>query len=170
MLAALSIFYIGSAAASTVTTSYSGEIRGFGDDTGSVYVSFMYDSATPDIYTASASISGFGSYTGNSFVLDSKSDHYLYFRAPEINGITTDALHLFGNFLDLSPGSSGFGFDDRSYATATSYGHPHFDVVMNNASGSISGLSAVPVPAAVWLFGSGLLGLAGVARRKSAAL
>ena len=29
-------------------------------------------------------------------------------------------------------------------------------------------VSAVPVPAAVWLFGSGLLGLAGVARRKSA--
>ena len=28
-------------------------------------------------------------------------------------------------------------------------------------------LSAVPVPAAVWLFGSGLLGLIGVARRKS---
>lgn len=29
-------------------------------------------------------------------------------------------------------------------------------------------VTAVPVPAAVWLFGSGLLGLAGVARRKSA--
>ncbi len=29
--------------------------------------------------------------------------------------------------------------------------------------------SAVPVPAAVWLFGSGLLGLVGVARRKKAA-
>ncbi len=29
-------------------------------------------------------------------------------------------------------------------------------------------LTAVPVPAAVWLFGSGLLGLAGVARRKAA--
>ena len=28
--------------------------------------------------------------------------------------------------------------------------------------------SAVPVPAAVWLFGSGLLGLVGVARRKKA--
>ncbi|MEN8108052.1 MAG: VPLPA-CTERM sorting domain-containing protein, partial [Pseudomonadota bacterium] len=26
----------------------------------------------------------------------------------------------------------------------------------------------VPVPAAVWLFGSGLIGLAGVARRKAA--
>ena len=30
-------------------------------------------------------------------------------------------------------------------------------------------VSAVPVPAAVWLFGSGLLGLAGVARRRKAA-
>ncbi len=30
----------------------------------------------------------------------------------------------------------------------------------------ISGLTAVPVPAAMWLFGSGLIGLVGVARRK----
>jgi hypothetical protein len=30
----------------------------------------------------------------------------------------------------------------------------------------ISGLTAVPVPAAIWLFGSGLLGLAGIARRR----
>ena len=29
-------------------------------------------------------------------------------------------------------------------------------------------VAAVPVPAAVWLFGSGLLGLVGVARRKKA--
>jgi hypothetical protein len=28
-------------------------------------------------------------------------------------------------------------------------------------------VTAVPLPAAVWLLGSGLLGLAGVARRKS---
>jgi predicted extracellular nuclease len=31
---------------------------------------------------------------------------------------------------------------------------------------STAGVSAVPIPAAVWLFGSGLLGLVGVARRK----
>ena len=34
--------------------------------------------------------------------------------------------------------------------------------------GTMTAVSAVPVPAAVWLFGSGLLGLVGVARRKKA--
>jgi hypothetical protein len=34
--------------------------------------------------------------------------------------------------------------------------------------GAINTPSAVPLPAAVWLFGSGLLGLAGIARRKKA--
>lgn len=33
--------------------------------------------------------------------------------------------------------------------------------------GSVASVSAIPVPAAVWLFGSGLLGLVGVARRKA---
>jgi len=33
-------------------------------------------------------------------------------------------------------------------------------------SGSYTQVAAVPVPAAIWLFGSGLLGLAGIGRRK----
>lgn len=41
--------------------------------------------------------------------------------------------------------------------------------IQNCAGGqSCSAVSSVPIPAAVWLFGSGLLGLAGVARRKRA--
>ena len=36
-------------------------------------------------------------------------------------------------------------------------------------SGFVEQQTVVPVPAAVWLFGSGLLGLVGMARRKKAA-
>ena len=51
-----------------------------------------------------------------------------------------------------------------------------FDVVGNDSAGFVDGtwqvgsysaVSAVPVPAAIWLFGSGLIGLAGIGRRKS---
>jgi len=37
----------------------------------------------------------------------------------------------------------------------------------NSATINVTATSAVPVPAAVWLFGSGLLGMAGIARRRS---
>lgn len=45
-------------------------------------------------------------------------------------------------------GNTGYWYIEGSYTTAT---------------------SEVPVPAAVWLFGSGLIGLAGIARRRKAA-
>jgi hypothetical protein len=41
-------------------------------------------------------------------------------------------------------------------------------VTTNGWAVRVGDVSAVPVPAAVWLFGSGLLGLIGVARRKKA--
>lgn len=43
----------------------------------------------------------------------------------------------------------------------------HLDIGSGNSM-YVTSVSAVPVPAAVWLFGSGLIGLAGVARRKRA--
>ena len=63
---------------------------------------------------------------------------------------------------------------NRSYADYTNTGKTHGDwqLTFNVQAGSLSnvtnGVSAVPVPAAVWLFGSGLIGLIGVARRKKA--
>ena len=55
--------------------------------------------------------------------------------------------------FDMSNGSQGLNSKTNSpYAWAVQSGD----------------VSAVPVPAAVWLFGSGLLGLLGVAKRKSA--
>ena len=84
---------------------------------------------------------------------------------------------LSGTFSDLEV----FGFGDGI--------NFDFDAILAFDSGSLKGgfttgvldgiiggskltvklatISAVPVPAAVWLFGSGLLGLVGIARRKS---
>jgi hypothetical protein len=67
--------------------------------------------------------------------------------------------------LYLLTGASGL-----STVTARDY---LVGVFSMDASGNLSftsaGTGAVPLPAAVWLFGSGLLGLAGVGRRKRAA-
>ena len=57
---------------------------------------------------------------------------------------------------------TGTGFQSQSAKTFNAYA-----LVVH--SGDV-GVSAVPVPAAVWLFGSGLLGLLGVAKRKRACL
>jgi hypothetical protein len=40
------------------------------------------------------------------------------------------------------------------------------DLTIGHSEASLAGVSPVPVPAAVWLFGSGLVGIIGVARRR----
>lgn len=50
---------------------------------------------------------------------------------------------------------------DISSGEAINYGY-------TESTQTITAISAVPVPAAAWLFGSGLMGLVGVARRKKA--
>ena len=54
-----------------------------------------------------------------------------------------------------------FGVDAVQFVTSTTN-----QLVLDNLK--VSSVSTVPVPAAVWLFGSGLLGLVGIARRKKA--
>ena len=66
---------------------------------------------------------------------------------------TTDKLKLSGTGV-----LSGNGFDATSADWTFS--------AQNAASYSMT-ITAVPVPAAVWLFGSGLIGLAGFMRRKA---
>jgi len=53
--------------------------------------------------------------------------------------------------------------DDRKLAVIKLPGDPAPQMTLTR-----SALSPVPVPAAVWLFGSGLIGLVGIARRKKA--
>ena len=71
--------------------------------------------------------------------------------------VTLDAAYATGGIIQF-----GFnnlvGFDDASGM--------YYDNACWTNDGGASCTSAVPVPAAVWLFGSGLLGLVGVARRR----
>lgn len=79
-----------------------------------------------------------------------------------------------GNFdiMDISFTAVGAGTSDlilsesSLWVFADEFGGYYGDQVVFDAA-SVN-VSAVPVPAAVWLFGSGLIGLAGVARRRSA--
>jgi len=63
----------------------------------------------------------------------------------------------------LAPGSSTVVSIDTVYAVGDGFGSA---LTLDGTSGAV--INAVPVPAAVWLFGSGLIGLIGIARRKSA--
>lgn len=56
---------------------------------------------------------------------------------------------------------------DASNAQDACVDGPFFGASGN--AGGFGGSSVIPIPAAVWLFGSGLLGMVGIARRKKAA-
>jgi len=58
---------------------------------------------------------------------------------------------------------------DLTTGVAMAPGGPFAGYSANFNLQGVSAVSAVPVPAAVWLFGSGLLGLVGIARRKKKA-
>ena len=69
--------------------------------------------------------------------------------------IGTDILTMFDNDL---PAGNWFATDGSDLAGLVLYGEAAIDTVE----------TVIPIPAAVWLFGSGLLGLVGIARRRKA--
>jgi len=93
----------------------------------------------------------------NSLSLD-LSDTIYFMAVYDLFGIGTDQFDINRISLGLSAGQSDWG-------------HGEYDgesVIQQYATSVIPALEPVPVPAAVWLFGSGLLALVGFARRKKA--
>ena len=82
--------------------------------------------------------------------------------------VCTPGVDCIGNAV-----SGGWPFTDDGVSGSPMIDGPflgmnvNFDIGSGNSLTVLS-VSSVPVPAAVWLFGSGLLGLIGVARRKAA--
>lgn len=165
--AGVSAAYVDFTINGTVTTSLPiGKVKGtdvyYGDllagDTVTVVGSFDNSALAGD----GSGMIDFSSGSGNSFTINAgtltfteANDEIL---APYID------LHAGGVLYDFTFGAvagiNGAPADFNSFFTDFDAG--------TNFSGNWNGItvSAVPVPAAVWLFGSGILGLAGLARRK----
>jgi len=84
-----------------------------------------------------------------------------------IVGIDGDSIY---NYAESHDGGKGLFFSALVNGTCKHCGeHGHRDSSSGTFGGSNLAAAQVAVPAAVWLFGSGLLGLIGVVRRKTRA-
>jgi len=143
---------------------------GGGPDGGTISGTFVYD-ATLDVYSDVAlSISGFatdgpvehGSGSANELnaSMDLAHSPWLELTPPDVYLRFSSALTNAGGTVAIVPGvvgSSGSWIEQCNSYTYDCFGS---DIV----SGTVS---AVPVPAAVWLFGSALAGLGWLRRKRS---
>lgn len=103
-----------------------------------------------------------GDITGTTMALDLRAWTWAWNGGQYHQGGSTDGNMTISNLTDLGGGQYAF----RADWSALFEGGP-----INNTTGNwyIEGTaSVVPLPAAVWLMGSGLLGLIGLARRRRA--
>jgi len=107
---------------------------------------------------------GIGGVTANLDSFSVVNDFFV------VEGWTLDLTSLLVNapgsleFLNLSGAGVlvGHGFD----ATEATWTFSAESDTSYSMTVTAAGIPAIPVPAAIWLFGSGLIGLIGVARRK----
>lgn len=105
--------------------------------------------------------------------LTPNSNEDLSVTAKDKSGLTTDTFNDWAN-------QAGWVNGQNDILVLSTSGNLMQSVTINSQIGfeslggidqlkqtQISGLTAVPVPAAMWLFGSGLIGLVGVARKKA---
>ena len=162
---------MGAAQAALVNFTLTGEVDAAADS-GNVFGLDFFDTITAtgtfddSVLSSGTGTISFGSGSGNSLTLNVGTQT---FSAADDDGYATGFPQL-----SLNAGAfSGFNFA-TSFSTMSWFDSqgPWFDGEdddFNLVSGTwinFETTAVVPVPAAVWLFGSGLLGLVGIARRK----
>jgi hypothetical protein len=141
------------------------------DDDGSVPAEAIADG----IFNLSATIDATGALGGGALTIDGTVAS-LGFNS---GTLLTGNLTAFG-FPDAGGDPLEFLFDVTGGDAAGLYGSAPGGVILSGVTGftgdfstnftgdgfAVSDVAPVPIPAAVWLFGSGLLGLAGIGRRR----
>jgi hypothetical protein len=161
-----SITASGAATASAEITAIDPFFSTFADANGNTNLSVDFQVDTPQLFdlsgvVASSVFSGFSSGQADVSLRSQDGSVNISFSTPFFDGNTTPfdlSGTLFPNIYTLSAnaniGANAFGEEAVSGAADFSF---DFNV------------AAVPIPPAAWLFGSGLLGLVGIARGKKAA-
>jgi hypothetical protein len=106
-----------------------------------------------------------GSFTSASITGDGVDNSVLIMAGFGADTKNQDLIDYFALNNNFTFASTNISLGNVSYFTGAASGG--FNGTVTNAD--FDNLPAVPVPPAVWLFGSGLLGMVGAARRKSAA-
>jgi len=125
---------------------------------GSVKINFI--DSTVDFASNSFGFylgTGKGTFYSDSYLnFDGMSDHMLAYQG------TGDRIQIDGYAAGpWGPGEFILAWEDLPF------GNYKYDGDFNDMVLMVESVQPVPVPAAVWLFGSGLLGLVGIARRKA---
>ena len=100
----------------------------------------------------------------NSDLLDSLSYEGILLSFTEGDVLTVDDNNL--DIVSISRIANGVDSNNNALDFQLGCITPGSTNIAGSGDCSTAGISAVPVPAAVWLFGSGLIGFAGLARRK----
>ena len=128
---------------------------------GTNVLSNFYDYQTPDIIPISFYFDELVTQAGAFWETD--TNNTLTIQA-FLNGNLIDEASFVGDGCCTTPqffGFTGFEFDTLTMSSLTGTGNVFIDDL------SFTSVSAVPVPAAAWLFGSALLGFFGFSRRKA---
>jgi len=160
-----------------VNISVAGTIAGAAAGTSNGTYTGTYNDATGQIL-ASGSINPLTAYT--NAIIGTNID------VTDLTGTSTvtSCSSAPGVFIDLCAGNAGYGVPPTNIGdvssmpitvnTVDSSGNGSFTTVSVSANATVTSVytvaavTEVPVPAAAWLFGSAILGLVGVARRRKA--
>ena len=157
----------GSAHAALVNFQFTGNVDyslGFGglNDGDTVTVTGVFDD---NVLSGGSGTVGFGSGSGNTLTIAAGSYTFTeandaqYYSSGASLALASGALSNF-NYQAISGTNDAVDNFDSLFASFWS------DIYLSGTWDTTVQMTPVPIPAALWLFGSGLLGLVGLARRK----